>query len=343
MSLTDPAPDFSVPVQPIDLPLPDLVVVLAGGLSHERDVSLRSGRRVAQALRSRGLDVLEADVDSTLVPRLAEVAGAVVFPVLHGEAGEDGALREVLALLGVPFVGSVGSACRVAFDKSIATTVVADAGLVTPTQVALPHEIFRELGAAALVTALGDQIGFPMMVKPSRGGSALGCSKVSTAAELPAAMVGAYAYGPVAVVESFVEGTEVTVAVVDRGHGPTALPAVEIRPDSGVYDYTARYTAGTTRFLCPAELPVEIAQRCADVALRVHSELGLRDLSRTDLIIRDGEPVFLEVNVSPGMTETSAVPLASEAAGWSLGKMCADLVAVAAARGGRPAAAAAHV
>jgi D-alanine-D-alanine ligase len=141
----------------------------------------------------------------------------------------------------------------------------------------------------------------------------------------------------VAVVESFVEGTEVTVAVVDRGHGPAALPAVEIRPDSGVYDYTARYTAGTTRFLCPAELSTDVARRCADVALQVHAELGLRDLSRTDLIIRDGKPVFLEVNVSPGMTETSAVPLASEAAGWSLGKMCADLVALAAARGGRPA------
>ena len=194
---------------------------------------------------------------------------------------------------------------------------------------------------AALVAALGEQLGFPMMVKPSRGGSALGCSKVSTPDELPAAMVGAYAYGPVAVVESFVEGTEVTVAVVDRGHGPAALPAVEIRPDSGVYDYTARYTAGTTRFLCPAELPSDVAGRCADVALRVHEELGLRDLSRTDLIIRGGEPVFLEVNVAPGMTETSAVPLASEAAGWSLGKMCADLVAVAAARGGRPAAVAA--
>ena len=334
----DTGADFSVPVEPVDLPQPDLVLVLAGGLSHEREVSLRSGRRVAQALRSRGLDVLEADVDSALVPRLAEAEGAVVFPVLHGEAGEDGALREVLALLGVPFVGSIGSACRVAFDKSIATTVVADAGLVTPTQVALPHEIFRELGAQALVAALGDQIGFPMMVKPSRGGSALGCSKVSSPAELPAAMVGAYAYGPVAVVESFVEGTEVTVAVVDRGHGPAALPAVEIRPDSGVYDYTARYTAGTTRFLCPAQLPAEVAERCAEVALRVHAELGLRDLSRTDLIVSGGEPVFLEVNVSPGMTETSAVPLASEAAGWSLGKMCADLVAVAAARGGRAAA-----
>ena len=135
-------PDFSVPVEPIDLPLPDLVVVLAGGLSHEREVSLRSGRRVAQALRSRGIDVLETDVDSSLVPRLAEAPDAVVFPVLHGEAGEDGALREVLALLGVPFVGSVGSACRVAFDKSIATTVVADAGVTTPTQVAL-HVLTR--------------------------------------------------------------------------------------------------------------------------------------------------------------------------------------------------------
>ena len=323
-------------VAPTPLDRPGTVVVLAGGLSHERDVSLRSGRRVSEALRSQGWDVVEADVDSALVPRLAELRDAVVLPVLHGEAGEDGALREVLALLGVPFVGSVGSASRVAFDKSIATTVVAEAGVRTPVQVALPHEIFRELGAAALVRALGEQVGFPMMVKPSRGGSALGCSKVSRAEELPAAMVGAYAYGAVAVVEEFVEGTEVTVAVVDRGAGPTALPAVEIRPDSGVYDYTARYTAGATRFLCPAEIEPALTTGCADLALKVHEVLGLRDLSRTDLIIdRTGKPVFLEVNVAPGMTETSAVPLAIEAAGWSLGRMCADLVRVAAARGGR--------
>ncbi len=309
------------------------VVVLAGGLSHERDVSLRSGRRVSQALRSRGLEVVEADVDSALLPRLTELGSPVVFPVLHGEAGEDGALREVLALLGVPFVGSIGSACRVAFDKSISTTVIAEAELRTPRQVALPHEIFRELGAQSLVAALGDQIGFPMMVKPSRSGSALGCSKVTQASELPSAMVGAYAYGPVAVIEEFVEGTEVTVAVVDRGTGPEALPIVEIRPESGVYDYTARYTAGATRFLCPAELDDATTTRCAELALRVHDVLGLRDLSRTDIIVTpDGEPVFLEVNVSPGMTETSSVPLAIEAAGWSLGKMCADLVRTAAAR-----------
>ena len=144
----------------------------------------------------------------------------VVFPVLHGEAGEDGALREVLALLDVPFVGSIGAACRVAFDKSVCTRVVAEAGVRAPRQVALPHEIFRELGAPALVSALGEQVGFPMMVKPSRSGSALGASKVSRPAELPAAMVGAYAYGPVAVIEEFIAGTEIAVAVVDRGSGP---------------------------------------------------------------------------------------------------------------------------
>lgn len=314
----------------------EVVVVLAGGLSHERDVSLRSGRRVSLALRSRGVEVVEADVDSRLVERLSALPGAVVFPVLHGEAGEDGALREVLALLGVPFVGSTAAACRVAFDKSIATTVVAEVGIATPTQIALPHETFRELGAQALMAALADQVGFPMMVKPSRGGSALGASKVTRPEELASAMVGAYAYGPVAVIEEFIEGTEVTVAVVDRGPGPAALPVVEIRPQSGVYDYQSRYTAGATRFLCPAEIDDPVAEACAALALRVHDVLGLRDLSRTDLIVTpEGRPVFLEVNVAPGMTETSAVPLAIEAAGWSLGKMCLDLVTVAAGRGGR--------
>ena len=136
------------------------VVGLSGGLSHERDVSLRSGRRVSQALRSRGYEVVESDVDASLLSRLAELSGSVVFPVLHGEAGEDGSLREVFDLLGVPFVGSIGSACRVAFDKSIATTVVGAAGIRTPTQVALPYETFRELGAQVLVRALGDQVGF---------------------------------------------------------------------------------------------------------------------------------------------------------------------------------------
>lgn len=306
------------------------VLVLAGGLSHERDVSLHSGRRVATALRDAGHEVVEADVSSELVGLLSSRPELVAFPLLHGETGEDGSLREVLALLQTPFVGTPAAACRIAFDKSICTTVIADAGMPTPAQIALPHDIFRELGAAALVTALGDQLGFPLMVKPARGGSALGCTKVTSAAELPAAMVAAYAYGPVAVVETFIQGTEVTVAVIDRGEGPEALPAVEIRPESGVYDYTARYTAGQTRFLCPAEVPDSVARACAELALQVHRTLGLADLSRTDMMIdREGTPVFIETNVAPGMTETSAVPIALETAGHSMPEACSDLVAAA--------------
>lgn len=310
------------------------VIVLAGGLSHEREVSLRSGRRVSQALRTHDHRVIEADVSADLPGILTQHPAAVVFPVLHGGAGEDGALREVLDLHGVPYVGSTGPASRIAFDKAVCTPLLARAGVRTPRQVALPHSIFRELGAANLVAALGERIGFPMMVKPSRSGSALGCTQVTDAAALPAAVVAAFSYGEVAVIEEYVDGVEVAVTVVDAADGPTALPAVEIRPRSGVYDYTARYTAGETRFLAPAELDDDVAQACATTALTAHRVLGLRDLSRTDLIVRHGEPVFLEVNVAPGMTETSLVPLAIQASDDTFAAVCARLVAVAAARGG---------
>ncbi|WP_026928125.1 D-alanine--D-alanine ligase family protein [Granulicoccus phenolivorans] len=302
------------------------VLVLSGGLSHEREVSLRSGRRVATALRDSGYTVLESDVDQALVPLLQGRDDIVVVPLLHGETGEDGAIREVLELVGAPYVGSRPAPCRLAFDKSISTAVMAKNGVTTPHQVALPHDIFRELGANALVSALGGALGFPMMVKPARSGSALGCTKVSTPEELPAAMVGAYAYGPVAVVETYIEGVEVAVGVLDTGDGPRALPAVEIRPQSGVYDYAARYTAGATRFLTPAQIDDSVAAACAEMALRVHERLGLRDLSRTDLIIRDGEPVFIEANVAPGMTETSLLPIALEAEGGSLAESWSALV-----------------
>lgn len=308
------------------------VLVLAGGLSHERDVSLRSGRRVAQALRESGHTVEEADVTPALLARLASDDRPVVFPVLHGGVGEDGALREVLDLLGVGYVGSTGRASRMAFDKAVSTPLVAAAGVATPREYALPQDMFRELGASALVDALASGIGFPMMVKPSRSGSALGCSRVDSAADLPSAIVTAFGYGNVAIVEEYIDGREIAVTVVDLGDGPVALPAVEIQPQSGIYDYTARYTAGETRFTAPADLDDDLAAACAEMAVSAHRALGLRDLSRTDLIVRDGKPVFIEVNVAPGMTETSLVPLAIEASGSSFAEVCSALVAAAAAR-----------
>ena len=309
------------------------VLVLAGGLSHERDVSLRSGRRVAEALRDVGYDVEESDVGASLLARLHDDPPSCVLPVLHGESGEDGAIREVLELLGVPYVGSRPAACRMAFDKPVAKTIVGRAGVRTPEGVTLPAETFRELGAAAVMDGMVAGLGLPLIVKPTQGGSALGCTVVRDAGELPGAMVSAFAYGDTALAEHFVPGLEVAVPVVDTGEGPRALPVVSIEPDGGDYDYTARYTAGSTEFMVPAKLDDDVADACARVALDVHEALGLRDYSRSDLIVDDeGQVWFLEVNVAPGLTETSTVPLSVVAAGLDLGRLMADLVERAVAR-----------
>ncbi len=313
------------------------IVVLAGGLSHERDVSLRSGRRAVEALRAVGQETHLLDVDSALLSRLAADRPTVVLPLLHGASGEDGALRAVLELLGLPYVGSRPAACRAAFDKPTAKATVVAAGLATPASVALPHSTFRELGASAVLDSIVGSLGLPLMVKPARGGSSLGAVVVRSAGELPAAMVGSFSYGETALVEQYVEGTEVAVSVVDLGDGPRALPAVEVVPDGGFYDYTARYVAGTTEFFAPARLAPEVLARCAEAATTAHQVLGLRDLSRTDLVVDPaGVPWFLEVNVAPGMTETSLFPQAVAADGLELGAVLAGLAGVAATRGSDP-------
>jgi len=310
------------------------VVVLAGGLSHEREVSVRSGRRVAELLRDTGVDVEVRDVDAGLLAALTAQRPSVVVPLLHGVSGEDGAVQDVLELLDLPYVGSRPDACRTAYDKAVAKATVAAAGLDTPVAVALPHTTFRELGAGVVLDAIVAKLGLPVMVKPTRGGSSLGCSVVRVADELPGAMVGCFAYGDTALVERFVDGVEVAVSVVDLGDGPQALPAVEIVPDGGVYDYAARYTAGATEFFAPARLPEDVAARCARTALEAHRVLGLRDLSRSDLVVDGrGRVWFLEVNVAPGMTETSLFPQAVQAAGLDGGALWRTLLERAIARG----------
>jgi D-alanine-D-alanine ligase len=307
------------------------VVVLAGGISHERDVSLRSGRQVADSLLEHGVEVELRDPDATLLAYLRDTRPDVVWPALHGASGEDGALRGLLEFLGVPFVGSSSSAARLAWDKPTAKIIVARAGVATPRSITLGRDAFRELGADAIFAAIEDELPLPLVVKPAQGGSAQGVTIVTERAGMPRAMVEAYTYWDVALVEQQILGTEIAVGVIDTGDGPVALPAVEIEPLSGVYSFEARYNAGETRFYTPARLDPAVAARAAETALAAHTALGMRHLSRVDLIVDGaGTPWFLEANVLPGLTETSLLPQALEAAGHDLGWVYTTLAEVAA-------------
>jgi D-alanine-D-alanine ligase len=310
----------------VSVPRSPGVVVLAGGLSHERDVSLRSGRRVAEALRSAGVEVSVHDVDADLVPALSDLRPDLVWPLLHGASGEDGSVRDVVQLLGLRLLGTGPRASRVAWSKPIAKTVVARAGLSTPEFVTLPQSLFRELGAGRVLDAVVARLGLPLVVKPSRGGAALGGNLVTAADDLPRAMVDCFAYSDTALIERALTGTEVAVSVVDTGDGPVALPAVEIVTE-GPYDYDARYNPGRVEYFTPARLSADAASAVGEVAVAAHRALGLERLSRTDLIVGDdGTPWFLEVNVAPGMTETSLLPQAAEGAGHNLGDLYRSLV-----------------
>ena len=309
------------------------VAVLAGGLSHEREVSLRSGRKLAAALRGAGVDVREWDVDGSLVAELRRDRPDAVAIALHGGEGENGSVQAVLELLGIPFVGTPAQACRRAWDKPTAKAELARSGIDTPDWVALPHTTFRALGAQAVLDAMVDRLGLPLMLKPDQGGSALGAQVVTARSDLPAAMVSCLAYADTVLAERFITGTEVAVTVVDDGDESRALPPVEIDVRDGVYDYTARYTPGRATFHCPARLDPPVLARLEETALAAHRLLGLRDVSRTDAVVDgDGSVQVLEVNVSPGLTETSLLPTAVRTAGMDLGELYASLVERAIAR-----------
>lgn len=311
------------------------VAVLAGGLSHEREVSLRSGRRLAGALRANGVDVREWDVDSALLERLDTDRPDVVAVALHGGEGENGAVQQVLELLGIPFVGTPSGACRRAWDKPSVKAELARAGLSTPEWVALPHSTFRELGARGVLDAIVERIGLPLVLKPDQGGSALGVQVVHSADDLPAAMVSTFAYADTVLAERFVTGTEVAVSVVHDGDEPRALPPVEVEVPSGFYDYTCRYTPGAATFHCPARLPQDVLRTLADTALDAHRLLGMRDISRMDAIVdSSGAVQVLEMNVSPGLTDTSLLPTSVAADGTDLATVYQALVERAATRQG---------
>lgn len=301
------------------------IAVLAGGLSHERDVSLRSGHRVAQVLKHLGHTVLTLDVDARTIASLRAFGPDVVWPLVHGSHGEDGGLQNVLIALGLPYVGTHSDGCQRASFKPTAKATVRTGGVLTPDSVTLPKSYFSQLGAQDILGVVANHLGLPVVVKPNQGGSGLGVSLVKDADELRQAMVACFAYDERALIESYVPGREIAVSVIDVGEGPRSLPPVEVVAD-GHYDFDARYNPGRSEYFVPARLTDAETALVQEIAVKVHTTLGLGNFSRTDLILGDdGTPWFIDVNVVPGMTETSLFPMAAEADG-DMASVCDALV-----------------
>ena len=306
------------------------VAVLSGGTSLEREVSLRSGRRVQDALSDRGYRVTGLDVDAHLVHTLDEGDFDVAFLALHGSAGEDGTIQSLLELVGMPYTGPDVLASSLAWNKPIAQGLYRRAGIHVPDHVVLSQQAFREMGAAAAVDRVAAELGSPLVVKPATGGSSLGLSVVEDPSRLSQAILGAFSYAEAVLVERFVAGTEVAVTLLDG----EALPAVEIRPKEGAYDFAARYTAGATEFHAPARISEEAAAACATAAITAFEAVGARDVSRADLILdAEDRPWLLELDTCPGLTETSLIPMAAQAAGLEFEDLCERLVRLALERG----------
>lgn len=302
------------------------IAVLAGGISLEREVSLRSGGRVAAALSDRGHEVTRLDIDGDLVRTLESGGFDVAFLALHGSAGEDGTIQSLLELIDLPYTGPDVLSSSLAWNKPIAQGLFAREGLAVPARVTLSQQAFREMGASAAVDRIAAELSIPLVVKPATGGSSLGLTIVEDAARLPQAIVGAFSYADVVLIERFIEGTEVAVAVLDG----QPLPAVEIHPKEGNYDFAARYTPGATDFHAPARLPDAVAAACASTASRAVAAVGARHISRADLIVDPaGTPWLLELDTCPGLTETSLVPMAAEAASLAFPDLCERLVQLA--------------
>jgi D-alanine-D-alanine ligase len=305
------------------------VAVLKGGRSLERQVSLKSGARVQDALERLGHEVIAVDVGSDLVDQLTAAQPDVAFVALHGRDGEDGTVQELLEVMAIRYTGSGVSACIRAADKVLAKHAMQDAGIPTPDFYAFNETAFKELGAAQALPAIEERLEFPIVVKPAGQGSALGIKFARTAADVPAALVAAFSYDRKVLLERHVTGRDLAVSIIDENGSPRALPIVEAVPEQeDFYDFESRYEIGRTRFECPASIDPEAATRAAEIALRVYTLLGCSGFARVDLMLEDetGELYVLEANSIPGLTETSLLPQAADAAGIGFDQLIERIV-----------------
>jgi D-alanine-D-alanine ligase len=316
-----------------------LIAVLKGGGSLERKVSLRSGAQAHDALGRLGHEVVTIDAGPELVAELLEARPDAAFIALHGRDGEDGTVQGLLEAIAIPYTGSAPAACMCCTDKVLAKHLMRAAGLPTPDFHFFRESSFKELGAAGALSEAERALGFPLVVKPASQGSALGVKFARSSQELPGAVVGALSYGPKILLERYVNGRDLAVSVLDpeptspRGDArgdAVALPVVEAIPrEQEFYNYEARYEIGMTTFVCPAELSAEMTARAQELALRAYKLLGCHGVARVDLMLDEEreELTVLETNVVPGLTETSLLPLAADAAGIGFDQLIGRILA----------------
>lgn len=287
-------------------------------------MSLRSGARARGALRALGHEAIPIDVGPDLLAELLESRPDAAFVALHGRDGEDGTVQGLLEAIGVPYTGSGPAACMRCTDKALAKHLMREASIPTPDFHAFKKSAVKDFGVAAALPSIARELGFPMVVKPASQGSAFGVQFAHSNEELPHAIVRALSYDSKVLLERYVKGRDLAVSVLDSegaGDGPLALPVVEAIPrEREFYDYESRYEIGMTTFVCPADLPPETTARAQELAVEAYRLLGCHGVARVDLMLAEdaGEPEVLEANVVPGLTETSLLPIASDAAGIDL-------------------------
>ncbi len=306
------------------------IAVLKGGRSLERQVSLRSGARVEDALEALGHDVIPLDVGEALVRGLKETRPDVGFIALHGPGGEDGTTQELLEILGIPYTGPGVAACIRCMDKVQTKHLLRAAGIPTPDWVAFNSTAFRELGAADALEEIEERLGFPLVVKPAAQGSALGVRFAGARGDVPEALVAAFSYDDRVILERHVEGRELAVSLLDG----EPLPVVEVRPkEEDRFNYEARYEIGRTDYVSPAEISSAETTEVNEVARGAWGVLGCAGYARVDLILAaEGAPQVLEAQAGPGLTDTSLLPMAAEAAGLAFEELVARIIELALAR-----------
>jgi len=294
------------------------VGVLLGGMSSEREVSLRSGKAIAEGLRKKGYEVAEIDVDSSLPEKLKQEGVQVAFIALHGKYGEDGAIQGLLEILKIPYTGSGILASSVAMDKILTKRILQERGFLTPA-----FAFFDAQEGRAEDFAAAFALTYPVIVKPSREGSTIGIVRVQSAAELLPALKEAARYDARVLVEEFIAGKEVTAGVIQG----EALPLIEVAPKSGFYDFQSKYTKGATEYILPARISEALTREIQESTVEIYRELGCEGCARADFIIDDQERFFfLEINTIPGMTETSLIPKAAAQAGLSFENLVEKLL-----------------